>query len=158
MGGAIIKDNNNITEVKPITSNNVQIDKIIYPINKNYTNIEILIVDDSPVILKMTDMILKKYGFKTIRVDNGKDAIKIINHKLKNNEKKFNFILLDTMMPDMDGYLTAKEIRKIENNNDKNYIIGFSSKENITDKENFDNIIYKPFTISNFIEIIDKVI
>ena len=46
-----------------------------------------MIVDDSPVILKMTDMILKKYRFKTICVDNGQDIIKIINQKIKNNER-----------------------------------------------------------------------
>lgn len=160
MGGSLIKPNNNIIEAKPIISNNVEIDKIIYPINKNYTdkNIEILIVDDSPVILKMTSMMLKKYGCKTICVDNGQDAIKIINHKIKNNEKKFNFILLDIIMPGIDGYETAKEIRKLEKNNDKNYIIGFSSKSDITNTEDFDNIIYKPFQISNFTEIIDKII
>jgi len=70
------------------------------------TNSTILIVDDEIDILEFLSYNLKKEGFSVYTSQNGKDAIS----KAKNI--KPNLILLDVMMPEMDGIETCGEIRK----------------------------------------------
>ena len=66
----------------------------------------ILIVDDETDILEFLSYNLKKEGFYVHTAQNGKDAIAIAN------KIKPNLILLDVMMPEMDGIETCEEIRK----------------------------------------------
>lgn len=67
---------------------------------------EILIVDDE----KMIRELIKKYalfeGHTVTEAENGMEAIKICK------EKSFDIIIMDVMMPELDGFSTCKEIRK----------------------------------------------
>lgn len=69
-------------------------------------NSTILIVDDEIDILEFLSYNLNKDGFNVYTAQNGKDAI--------SSAKKIkpNLILLDVMMPEMDGIETCEEIRK----------------------------------------------
>ena len=73
----------------------------------NYSNYKILLVDDEPDILEFLSYNLKKEGFKVSTAKNGRKAVEIA--------EKFqpHLILLDVMMPEMDGIETCEEIRKI---------------------------------------------
>ena len=66
----------------------------------------ILVVDDDSNIAELICLYLVKEGFETERAHNGKEALKQI--------QKFspNLVILDVMMPEMDGYETCREIRK----------------------------------------------
>lgn len=66
---------------------------------------KILIVDDEERIRKLLYMYLVREGYEITEADNGKDAL---NLSLKED---FNCILLDLMMPEMDGIEVAKNIR-----------------------------------------------
>ncbi len=68
---------------------------------------KILIVDDEPDILEFVGYNLKKEDFTVYSAQDGKTAIKMAN------ELKPHLILLDVMMPEMDGIETCEEIRKI---------------------------------------------
>ncbi len=68
---------------------------------------KILIVDDEPDILEFIGYNLKKEGFDVLSSNNGREAIQIAK------EKKPDLILLDVMMPEMDGIETCQEIRQI---------------------------------------------
>jgi len=68
---------------------------------------KILLVDDEPDILEFLTYNLKSEGYKIYTADNGADAIEIAK---KNNP---HLILLDIMMPEMDGLETCKQLRKI---------------------------------------------
>ena len=68
---------------------------------------KILIVDDAEENLLITQSMLKKMKFDVGMARNGKDAIM----KLKNDE--FDLILMDCMMPIMDGYEATKTIRQM---------------------------------------------
>jgi two-component system, OmpR family, alkaline phosphatase synthesis response regulator PhoP len=70
------------------------------------TNSTILIVDDELDILEFLSYNLKKEEFNVHTAQNGKDAISIAQ------KIKPNLILLDVMMPEMDGIETCEEIRK----------------------------------------------
>ena len=68
---------------------------------------KVLIVDDEPDILEFINYNLKREGFKVYQASNGREAIEIAQQHLP------DLILLDIMLPDMDGIETCEEIRKI---------------------------------------------
>lgn len=72
----------------------------------------ILLVDDERDILEFLGYNLQKAGYQIFKSQNGRDAIKIAS------EIKPHLILLDVMMPDMDGIETCEEIRKIRSLDD----------------------------------------
>jgi len=74
-----------------------------------FKNKKILLVDDDMRNIFALSKILKKKGMHIFRAENGKIAIDILK---KNTD--IDIILLDVMMPIMDGYETAKKIREIK--------------------------------------------
>lgn len=71
---------------------------------------KILIVDDNKLNLKVAEKLLKPYEVMTTSVLSGEECLNLI----KNNEE-FDLILLDQMMPDMDGIETLKQLKKLQN-------------------------------------------
>jgi two-component system alkaline phosphatase synthesis response regulator PhoP len=71
----------------------------------NKEDIKILIVDDETDILEFLSYNLKREGYKVFVCDNGKDAI------TKAKEIIPHLILLDVMMPELDGIETCQQIR-----------------------------------------------
>lgn len=72
-------------------------------------NLRILWVDDEIEHLKPFVIFLSERGYKVQTVSNGSDAIDLVV------KEKFDLVLLDEMMPGMDGLTTLKEIKKINN-------------------------------------------
>ena len=68
---------------------------------------KILLVDDEPDILEFLSYNLKKEGYNVFTANNGKEAVAIAK---KENP---HLIILDVMMPDMDGIETCREIREL---------------------------------------------
>lgn len=67
---------------------------------------KILLVDDDPAIINMLEIILKKEQFKNVyKAMTGRDAIKL------QEQLQPNLIVLDVMLPDMDGYEVCKTVR-----------------------------------------------
>lgn len=71
-------------------------------------NEKILLVDDEHDILEIVGYNLKKEGYKVFTADNGKDAISVAK------KEKPDLIILDVMMPEMDGMETCYQIRNID--------------------------------------------
>ena len=69
--------------------------------------ITILLVDDETDILDFVEYNLRKEGYNVLTSDNGRDAIS------KAKESMPHLILLDVMMPEMDGIETCREIKRI---------------------------------------------
>lgn len=67
---------------------------------------KILIVDDDPNICELLRLYLEKDGFSTIVAENGEQAISLAN------SENPNLMLLDIMLPKMDGWQVCREIRK----------------------------------------------
>ena len=67
----------------------------------------VLVVDDDKEIVKAIEIYLNKEGYNILKAYNGKQALEI----LKEN-KDIHLIILDIMMPEMDGIETANTIRK----------------------------------------------
>ncbi len=119
------------------------------PINNN-----ILIVDDDLDLLNILQGLLEKYKYNIITAVNGKECLKEL-------EKGFEgIIILDVMMPEMDGLETIKNMIH-EGFIEFNKIILLTAKK-IQGKE-FDDIyhhvdkyIHKPFDIDELIRAVDE--
>lgn len=72
------------------------------------SDIKILLVDDEPDILEIVEYNLKQEGYQIHKTNNGLDAIKM--------SKKIvpHLILLDVMMPEMDGIEACEKIRAVK--------------------------------------------
>ncbi|MBK8815530.1 MAG: response regulator [Methylococcaceae bacterium] len=70
----------------------------------------VLVVDDNPINLRVFDEILHHWGMIPTLVDNGEAAIKALQAKSEAGQT-FSLILLDAMMPTMDGFMVAQLIR-----------------------------------------------
>ena len=66
----------------------------------------ILVVDDEPRIISMIRMNLELEGHRVIEAHNGIDALEQIRTKLP------DLVLLDVMMPELDGFETLKMLRE----------------------------------------------
>ena len=84
-----------------------------------HSKYKILLVDDEPDILEFLGYNLKKEGFVVHTAQNGEEALKIAKEILP------QLIILDVMMPEMDGIETCEELKKIPLLN--NTIISFLS-------------------------------
>ena len=74
----------------------------------NTNDIKILLVDDEPDILEIVGYNLKSEGYQVFTASNGNEAVK--------TAKKIHphLILLDIMMPEMDGIEACEKIRNIK--------------------------------------------
>ena len=66
---------------------------------------KILIVDDEPNIVLSLDYLVRKKGFTPFIARNGSEALAIAE------KEKPNLVVLDIMMPDIDGYEVCKQIK-----------------------------------------------
>ncbi len=72
----------------------------------NNDKLSILIVDDNPDNLLLLESMLEDFGINIVSALNGKEAIECAHRY------DFALILLDVMMPEMDGYETATQLKK----------------------------------------------
>ena len=111
---------------------------------------KIMIVDDDPDILIAFRQVFEHEGYKVYTVDSGADCIKEIQMGFK------GVILMDIMMPFMDGWDTIKEIMKKGLN--KNVIISIITAKGCLDNEKMNelgshifNYIKKPINVNELI-------
>ena len=103
---------------------------------------KILIVDDEKAIVDILNHNLKREGYETIQAYDGEEAV------TKVKEEKYDLILLDVMLPKMDGFTVCKTIRQTSNIP----IIMVTAKEDVVDKViglelGADDYITKPFSV-----------
>jgi CheY-like chemotaxis protein/MinD-like ATPase involved in chromosome partitioning or flagellar assembly len=88
---------------------------------------KILIIDDDVDTLKLVGMMLQKAGYKIIASADGKQGLK------QAEAENPDLILLDVMLPEMDGYEVAKRLRASASTVDTP-ILMFSAKTQLDDK------------------------
>lgn len=68
---------------------------------------KILAVDDDAAFLRLVDRVLAQQGFEVLRAGNGQEGLRLLfAHKL-------DLVLLDVVMPEMDGWQTCQRIREV---------------------------------------------
>ncbi len=115
----------------------------------------ILVVDDNP---KFLNDALPMYGYDVTTAEDGIEALKI----LSDEKNTFDLVLLDVMMPNMDGWDTLKAIRK---NPKTQYIpvimiTAVSEDQKVVSglKIGADDYIVKPFILPNLLARIEAVL
>lgn len=114
-------------------------------------NSKVLIIDDDPFILDMYVLKLKESGFLVETASNGKDGVKKIKSFLP------DVILLDVVMPSMDGFDVLQELKKEKFNHPMKLILltNLGQKEDVERGMSLgadDYIIKAHFTPSEVVE------
>ena len=109
-------------------------------------NSTILIVDDNQEIREIIEILLTGEGFQAVQAKDGMTALELLK------EREFDLIILDIMMPGLNGYQTCLEIRKISNapilflsarTQESDKTLGFSSGG--------DDYLAKPFSYAELV-------
>ena len=118
----------------------------------------ILIVDDEPDIVSLTEKFLRIGDFNTLTSNNGKEALKIIEERYPD----ISLVLLDVMMPGLSG---AEVLSKIKSREEYEHIkvVLFTVKsfqEDIERGRNLgaDGYITKPFSGKDLLEYVKKLL
>ncbi|WP_421717229.1 response regulator [Arcobacter arenosus] len=107
---------------------------------------KILIVDDVPKNIQMAMNILKNEGHKMFYAKDGKMALKLTS------EQEFDLILLDIMMPDINGFEVCKKLKSDDKT--KNIpIIFLSGKDSTKDIEQAYEVGGIDYVVKPFINI-----
>ena len=114
--------------------------------------LKILLVDDDPNIRQLVNLYLQKEGFEVTMADRGDEALKMFKASPP------NLILLDIMLPGMDGWQVCREVRKISNIP----IIMLTAKDETFDKVlglelGADDYVAKPFDMKELVARIKAV-
>ncbi len=118
-------------------------------------NINVLVVEDNQVNLLMTQKILQQIGLKSQSARNGKQAIELVK------SHNFSLILMDCQMPVMDGLAATREIRNIEQYDNRHIpIIALTANAFKEDREacaeaGMDGYLTKPFKKKQLIDQIN---
>ena len=75
---------------------------------KRMEELKVLVVDDESRMRKLVKDFLNKKGFMVLEAANGEEAIDIFF-----SDNSINLLILDVMMPKMDGWEVVKEVRKV---------------------------------------------
>ncbi len=119
-------------------------------------DIRILVVDDMSTMRRIIKTILNQLGYSNIEeAENGKQAL----GKLK--KEKFDFVITDWNMPEMDGLELVKQIRSDDELKSLPVLMvtAEAKKENVMEalKAGVNNYIVKPFTPEVLKEKMEKI-
>jgi len=116
----------------------------------------ILLVDDEDVLRELGASILTRYGYKVTTASNGKEALDIY----RESGPSFSIVILDLIMPEMDGKACLREILNI--NPDAKILIasGHSGQTpmNGTAQLGAKGFVEKPYQIRKLLQLVRKVI
>lgn len=125
---------------------------------KEKSKYNILLVEDNLINQQVATRILTKLGYKVQAAVNGKEAIKALGRH------RYDLILMDCQMPEMDGYTASQEIRNMEREQKKNShipIIAMTAHALKGDREKciaagMDDYISKPIDIKIVATLVEK--
>ncbi|MCK4947885.1 MAG: response regulator [Candidatus Aureabacteria bacterium] len=115
---------------------------------------KILVIDDEPQIVKALKIRLESSGYEVVHAYDGKEGLK------KLEEEHPDLIILDVMMPNMDGYTFAREV-KFNPDTEHIPIIILTVKEKMKDLfelEGINDYILKPFEHQDLLNRIEKLL
>ncbi len=96
--------------VRDLPDNKKQMITSMYDKETIFIGKKVLVVDDDMRNVFALSKVLKEKGLEIIKADNGKTALKALNE-----DQSIDMVLMDIMMPEMDGFECMTEIRKIQN-------------------------------------------
>ena len=106
---------------------------------------QIVIADDDPVTLRLLARIINLAGYETATARNGQEALEMIR------QHQPALVLIDIMMPKLDGFEVCEQIRNDSDLTDQPYIIMLTARDYVADYKRADAVgvnefINKPFS------------
>ncbi len=122
--------------------------------NATLRGLEVLVVDDSEDTTEMVQHLLEIGGATVCAVTSGSEALRIAR------ERKFDVVLSDISMPEMDGFQFLSELRKLPGKEDLPAVAltGFGRPEDVqrATEEGFYAHLTKPFDIQTLARLLQK--
>jgi PAS domain S-box-containing protein len=140
----------------PATGKKAEEDFNDYSIKIQDGNKTILIIDDEPMIREMSRDMLSTIGYNVLVSENGTEGIK----QFEENFNKIDLVLLDLLMPEMNGITCFKKLKEIKN--DVKVIIS-SGVADLTKRKELEKIgvsgyLEKPFSLKTIADYLQKVL
>jgi DNA-binding response OmpR family regulator len=115
-----------------------------------------LVVDDDRLLLRLVELNLSKLGIKVILADNGQEALRLAQ------KERPDVILLDIMMPRMDGYEVIRQLKASEETS-AIPVIMLTAKSNMIDRSRCREMgavgyITKPFRLEELRNTVIRII
>ena len=125
---------------------------------KDLSELRILLAEDHPTNRRLCELVLESFGLKADIATNGHEVLQRVA------QQKYDAILMDCHMPELDGYDTTRAIRKLEKNAagaPHNYIIALTANALAGERERclavgMDDYITKPFTAAQLEDALDR--
>ena len=138
--GKLIINNNSVNEIEYL----------------DCSNMNVLLVDDNKLNLKVAEKLLKPYNFNITTVLSGKECI----YKIKEGNI-YDIIFLDHMMPEMDGIEVLHILKKLSKNFDIPPIVALTANavtgmREMYLNEGFDEYVSKPINVNELNKVINK--
>jgi PAS domain S-box-containing protein len=112
-----------------------------------------LLVDDEATVRMVGSEMLRELGFDVITANDGVDAVQVFKTR-----REFSFVLLDLMMPRLDGEQTFRELRKIDPKVNVILSSGYDEQD-IADRfvgQGLSGFVQKPYRLSTLMDAIKK--
>ncbi len=118
----------------------------------------ILVVDDSPTVVKFVSFSLKNKGYQVVTASDGMEAIE----KISSMKEDIELVITDLNMPNLDGYSLISTLRQSENHRQTPIII-LTSEEGTDDRQRgmevgASSYLVKPFKSSVLLEEVSKLL
>jgi len=123
----------------------------------NTTVRHIVCIEDEPEMIELIQLILNRRGFEVHGASGGKEGLKMARETLP------DLVLLDLMMPDMDGWEVYQQMKAEESTRNIPVIVVTAKAQNI-DKvlglhiAKVDDYIAKPFGPQELIDSVEKIL
>jgi PAS domain S-box-containing protein len=119
------------------------------------TELHVLLVEDNPVNQRVTSRILERLGCRVAIAANGQDALA---HAA---ETRYDLVLMDCHMPEMDGYEATQELRRRETGRDRTPVIALTAGAFESDRERaavagMDDYLSKPVKLADIARTLHK--
>ncbi len=115
----------------------------------------ILVVEDEEEILEITKKILEKHAYKVIKAIDGKEAIALYSQ----HKEEIKVVLIDVMMPVMDGSASIRELRKVNPEIKIIAVSGLTEEDKLAEVADFANaFLSKPYSSEVLLQTIHKVL
>ncbi|HEY2941313.1 MAG TPA: response regulator [Vicinamibacteria bacterium] len=117
---------------------------------------KIMIVDDEQDILQFLDLVLREHGYEVIKASSGQEALTLAA------TGKPDLVLLDVMMPEMDGWEVLKLLR-VDPETERIPVAMLSARTEAKDRvqglqEGAIDYICKPFSLPELLEKIEGIL
>lgn len=113
---------------------------------------EVLVVDDDPVLVKTLKAYLERAGYRVNEAAHGLEALQRVK------ERKPDLILLDVLMPMLDGFKVARMLKFDKNYADIPIIVltsrGTDAEKEVGKKVGADEYLLKPYKISEVLALV----